>query len=106
MRRALAASALAFILAARASAATFTVNTVADGHDATPIDGVCETATGNGICTLRAAIEETSALGGTSTIDVPAGTYMLGVLDDGKQILQGVGALRNAVHCPDDAPPG
>jgi CSLREA domain-containing protein len=72
-------TALALTIAVRASAAPFAVNTMADGHDATPGDGICETASGNGICTLRAAIEETSALGGTRTVDVPAGTYMLSV---------------------------
>ncbi len=48
--------------------ATFTVNNNGDGNDATPGDGVCETATGNGICTLRAAIHETNALSGADTI--------------------------------------
>jgi CSLREA domain-containing protein len=43
---------------APAVAATFTVNTTADGHDKLPGNGVCETGTGNGICTLRAAVEE------------------------------------------------
>ena len=57
MRRAVPIAALALTIAVRASAAPFAVNTVADGHDATPGDGVCETASGNGICTLRAAIE-------------------------------------------------
>jgi CSLREA domain-containing protein len=49
-------------------AATFTVNSTGDGGDATPGDGVCETATGNGVCTLRAAIQEANALAGTDTI--------------------------------------
>ncbi len=38
------------------------VNNTGDDHDFTPGDGVCETATGNGICTLRAAIEEANQL--------------------------------------------
>jgi CSLREA domain-containing protein len=45
------------------AAGSFTVNTTTDGHDATPGNGVCETVTGNGVCTLRAAIEEGNALG-------------------------------------------
>jgi len=35
-----------------------TVNSPADGADANPGDHICETAPGNGICTLRAAIQE------------------------------------------------
>ncbi|GAB4580552.1 MAG: hypothetical protein Fur0022_32940 [Anaerolineales bacterium] len=50
-----------------ASAASFTVNSTADGGDANPGNGVCETATA-GECTLRAAIEEANALSGTDTI--------------------------------------
>jgi hypothetical protein len=40
---------------------SLTVNNLGDGGDATPGNGVCETATGNGICTLRAAIQESNA---------------------------------------------
>lgn len=47
-----------FIGAKTAEGATFTVNTTADDPDATVGDGICETAPGNGICTLRAAIAE------------------------------------------------
>lgn len=51
----------------------FTVNNLGDAADATPGNGVCETATGNGVCTLRAAIEEANALPGcgphTITVD-------------------------------------
>ena len=71
----LAAVAL-FGTAAPAQAANFTVNSTADGHDATPGNNVCETATGNGVCTLRAAIEEANALTPQAdTITLPAGTY-------------------------------
>jgi CSLREA domain-containing protein len=66
-------------VASSARATILTVNTTTDGHDKTPGNGVCETETGNGVCTLRAAVEETSALGGTNTINVPAGTYVLTV---------------------------
>jgi len=41
---------------------SLTVNNTGDGADATPGNGICETATGNGICTLRAAIQEANAL--------------------------------------------
>ena len=41
-----------------ANATVFTVNSPADVDDANHGDGICETATGNGVCTLRAAIEE------------------------------------------------
>ena len=50
------------------SAATLTVNSTGDASDLTAGNGVCETATGNGVCTLRAAIEEANALGGADTI--------------------------------------
>src|ERR1051326_5871952 len=50
---------------------TFDANTGAD--DAFPGDGQCETAVGNGFCTLRAAIEETNAHAGSDGIffDIP-----------------------------------
>ena len=47
---------------------THTVNNIGDGSDANPGDGVCETAAGNGICTLRAAIEEANARTGADKI--------------------------------------
>ena len=79
MLRALRISTLLLALAAPTIAATFAVGTAVDGHDATPGNGICETQTGNGTCTLRAAVEETSALGGAQTIDLPAGRYVLSV---------------------------
>jgi CSLREA domain-containing protein len=44
------------------------VNSTGDGDDAFPGDGQCETAVGNGVCTLRAAIEEANAHAGTDGI--------------------------------------
>ena len=44
------------------------VNNDGDATDAAPGDGVCETAAGNGICTLRAAVGEANALAGDDTI--------------------------------------
>src|SRR5438067_5782974 len=42
----------------------FGVNSTGDEDDAFPGDGQCETAVGNGVCTLRAAIEEANAHAG------------------------------------------
>src|SRR4051812_9975212 len=58
-----------------ALAASFTVDTTADGIDADPSDGLCKTATNT--CTLRAAIMQANALGGSSMVTLPAGTYTL-----------------------------
>lgn len=60
---------------AQTPGATFTVNSTVDAADANPGDGVC--ATEEGLCTLRAAIQETNALPGADTIEAPAGTYLL-----------------------------
>ena len=69
---------LAGLGSARLSAIDFTVNSAADVHDAA-LDGVCETAAGNGICTLRAAVEE---LDGTVAMPhrvfLPALTFVVG----------------------------
>lgn len=48
------------------SGVTFIVNAVADGVDAAPGDGLCQTA--YGYCTLRAAILESNALPGPNNI--------------------------------------
>jgi len=61
------------------AAVTFTVNSTHDDVDWNPGDGVAETAPGNGVCTLRAAIQETNALAGPDTINLPAGTYLLSI---------------------------
>ncbi|MEI6181143.1 MAG: CSLREA domain-containing protein, partial [Chloroflexales bacterium] len=45
-----------------------TVNSVADAPDWRPGDGRCETAPSNGVCTLRAAIQEANALAGRDSI--------------------------------------
>jgi predicted outer membrane repeat protein len=59
------------------SSTTFTVNDTLDAVDANPGDGICETAPGNGICTLRAAVIEANALEGLDTIFLPAEKYYL-----------------------------
>ncbi len=55
--------------------ADFAVNSSADAVDASPGDGQCATA--GGVCTLRAAIQETNALAGADTINLPSGVYTL-----------------------------
>jgi CSLREA domain-containing protein len=57
------------------AAGPFTVNTTADTHDASAGDGIC--LDGNGNCSLRAAIEQATASGGATTINLPPGTYNL-----------------------------
>jgi CSLREA domain-containing protein len=47
-----------------------TVNNLGDAGDATPGNGVCETAAGNGTCTLRAAMQEINALPQCATIPI------------------------------------
>jgi hypothetical protein len=59
---------IGLLAASVARAATFTVNSPADVPDGHPGDGVCETATGNRVCTLRAAIMESNANAGSDTI--------------------------------------
>ena len=51
-----------------AAAATFTVNSTADAPDSDTGDGICADA--SGMCTLRAAIMQANALGGTNIIDL------------------------------------
>lgn len=60
---------------ASADAATFTVNTTADAA----LSGSVTCAGGGATCTLRAAIQAADAVGGASTITLPAGTYELGI---------------------------
>jgi hypothetical protein len=57
------------------SGLVFGVDSSEDAKDASPGDGVC--ATSAGVCTLRAAIQETNALPGEDAIEVPAGNYVL-----------------------------
>ena len=64
--RLLTALFIGLIFGSAAQAATFTVDDNGDGSDANPGNGICATA--GGVCTLRAAIEEANALGGSDTI--------------------------------------
>ncbi len=68
------AAAILFV-ADPAAAASFVVNSTVDARDANAGDGIC--ATGTGVCSLRAAIEETNALAGADSIRLPAATFLL-----------------------------
>jgi hypothetical protein len=65
------------IPSARANTPITVNNQLADAPDKTPGNGVCETDTDNGICTLRAAIMEANAMPGMDTVIIPAGAYIL-----------------------------
>ncbi len=56
---------------------SFTVTTTMDATDLNPGDGVCQTSFGNGICSLRAAIQESNALEGENEIILLSGNYNL-----------------------------
>ena len=80
--RAAALAILALCLTAAPAAAqgvsrTFTVNTTGDGTDASPGDGLCSITPVAGLCTLRAAVQESNASGPIDTIVLPPGTYNL-----------------------------
>lgn len=57
----------------------FRVNSTLDRVDARPGDGVC--STDGGVCTLRAAIQESNASSGYDTVLVPFGAYFLDTID-------------------------
>jgi CSLREA domain-containing protein len=61
------------------AAGGLTVNTTTDAVDANPGADGCATAAAD--CSLRAAIQEANATGGSVSINVPAGTYNLTVAD-------------------------
>lgn len=67
------------VWAMAAGAAIFVVNSTFDVPAAIPISGVCETAPGNGTCTLRAAIQTANAHPGVDTIILQATTYTLSI---------------------------
>ena len=71
-----------FLSALADAAAVFTVNSPSDVGDANPGNGICETASGNGVCTLRAAIQETNFLAGDDTIILPPTIYLLTQVDE------------------------
>jgi hypothetical protein len=61
------------------AAPTFNINSAADVVASAPLNnGVCETAPGNNVCTLRAAIMKANHFpDGGVTINIPSGTYTL-----------------------------
>jgi CSLREA domain-containing protein len=87
-------------LAGPAGAASFTVNDLGDGPDVTPGNGVCETATGNHHCTLRAALGEAGATAAADSITVPAGTIAVGsaLVVAGPVTVTGAGTVLDGGH--------
>ncbi|MEM7030836.1 MAG: two-component regulator propeller domain-containing protein, partial [Chloroflexota bacterium] len=87
--------------AGEVTALTFVVTSEADGFDANPGDGVCETASGNRICTLRAALEETNIWPGVDSIIMFSGNYdiadgILEITDD--LTIIGAGATQTVLN--------
>lgn len=70
-------------LRAAAQNATFNVNSTLDEADANPGDGKCA-STPSKQCTVRAAVMETNALGGTNVINIPAGTFFMSIPGQGE----------------------
>jgi CSLREA domain-containing protein len=64
------------IPAAAKHVTTFNVTTTSDEHDTNPGDGMC-VGTDDGMCSLRAAVEEADAQSGSLLIRVPTGLYGL-----------------------------
>ena len=82
-RRAGSSFALLVALGATAvHAASFAVDSVADGADAAPGNGACATA--GGACTLRAAVMEANALAGPDRVLLAAQTYQLSLAGGGE----------------------
>jgi CSLREA domain-containing protein len=82
------------------SPSSLIVNNTGDAGDFAPGDGACETAAGNGVCTLRAAIQEANALAGAAPLpihfDIPAaGSGHFYYLDDGTGTPNGHVTLAN-----------
>jgi len=65
---------------------TFNVNSTIDAIDANPGNSICEIASGNGICTLRAAIQEANTQSGSSLILIPLGNYTLSIPGDNENL--------------------
>lgn len=61
------------------TSSTYTVNDTTDAVDANIGDGICETATNNNTCTLRAAIQEANVSPDADIIILPAGVYDLSI---------------------------
>ena len=102
---------ISLFISPNAISATFTVDSFVDGADAVPGDGSCNSVVG-GLCTLRAAIQETNALASDDIIVLETGIYTLtirGTKEDaaatgdlditggGNLIIQGAGILQSVV---------
>ena len=87
-------------------AVSFTVNSGGDAPDAA-IDGVCETAPGNQVCTLRAAVDETNASGDPNRrVALPALTVTLTqgfVLISQPLTIEGAGRGASVLQAPPGA---
>ena len=59
------------------SGTTVVLNYMNNAVDANPANGVCVTAPGDGVCELRAAVQESNAFAGKDTIKVLDGDYVL-----------------------------
>jgi CSLREA domain-containing protein len=81
-RRVACSLVLLLAVAPLAGATTFTVTSTFDDIDAAPGDGTC--ATGGGICTLRAAVQEANASPGFDDVTLPSGTFALNRLGAGE----------------------
>jgi len=75
----LVAVCLALLLSPGLQGATFEVDSTLDDTDVLRGDGVC--ATGSGLCTLRAAVQEANYLPGADEILLPEGAYDLSYYD-------------------------
>jgi hypothetical protein len=73
--QALLPTALLLFLAAPAQAATFNPVPGPDGSDANVGNGIC--ATSGGVCTVRAAVQESSSTGGADDIVLGPGAHLL-----------------------------
>jgi len=64
---------------------TFVVTSTVDAVDASPGDGVCAAGSGTTACTVRAAVQEANALGGSTRIVLPVGvSYLLTIAGAGE----------------------
>ncbi|MEZ5470691.1 MAG: choice-of-anchor Q domain-containing protein [Marinicella sp.] len=73
---------LLLLIVGQVKALTFHAFVLSDEIDNNPGDGVCEIPAGMSLCSLRAAIIEANALGGSHTIELSAGTYQLTILGE------------------------
>ena len=87
---------LMLVLFGCANALTFQVIVLSDEIDNNPGDGVCEIPFGMGFCSLRAAIMEANALGGSHVIELTAGTFELTILGEEVDGLAGDLNVNNA----------